>query len=65
MRKAEYKNPSRSDGKAWDVKWLLEESFWYAIKRNRKEKKFLKSYLTRSYRRKQKQRKLDAEQEQE
>lgn len=49
---------------AW-VLWLLEESKWYAIKTNRKEKKFLKDSLTRSYRRKQKQGKLDAEQEQE
>lgn len=65
MKKAEYRTPSRKDGKAWDFKWLLEESKWYAIKTNRKEKKFLKDSLTRSYRRKQRQGKLDAEQEQE
>lgn len=65
MKKAEYRTPSRRGGKAWYFKWLLEESKWRAIKRNRKEKKYLKDSLTRSYRRNRKQEKLDAEQEQE
>ena len=65
MIKSQYKKSGHDDGKMLDLKWLLEESRWCCTKSSRKEKKRLKDLLTRSYRRKQKQGKLDAEQEQE
>lgn len=65
MKKSQYKKSGHGDGKMLDLKWLLEESRWCCTKSSRKEKKRLKDSLTRSYRRKRKQEKLDAEQEQE
>ena len=65
MRKSQYKKSGHDDGKMLGLKWLLEESRWCCTKSSRKEKKRLKDSLTRSYRRKQKQREFDAEQEQE
>ena len=65
MRKSQYKKSGHDDGKMLDLKWLLEESRWCCTKSSRKEKKRLKDSLTRSYRRKKKQREFDAEQEQE
>lgn len=61
MKKAEYKKSQK--GKMWDIKWLLVESSWKAIITNRKQKKYLKDTLTRNYRRKQKQEKIDADEE--
>ena len=55
MKKAQYKKTK--SGKSWD--------FEYCLIANSKRKKWIKDSLTRSYRRKQKQGKLDAEQEQE
>lgn len=63
MKKAQYKKTK--SGKSWDFEWQLAECRWYCLIANSKRKKWIKDSLTRSYRRKQKQRKLDAEQEQE
>lgn len=63
MKKAQYKKTK--SGKSWDFEWQLAECRWYCLVANSKRKKWIKDSLTRSYRRKQKQRKLDAEQEQE
>ena len=61
MKKAQYKKTN--GGKAWDFEWLLAECRWPAIIANSKKKKWLKDSLTRNYRRKQKQEKLDADEE--
>lgn len=63
MKKAQYKKTK--SGKSWDFEWQLAECRWYCLIANSKRKKWIKDSLTRSYRRKQKQRELDAEQEQE
>lgn len=63
MKKAQYKKTK--SGKSWDFEWQLAECRWYCLIANYKRKKWIKDSLTRSYRRKQKQGKLDAEQEQE
>lgn len=63
MKKAQYRK-TRS-GKSWDFEWRLAECRWFGLIANSKRKKWIKDSLTRSYRRKQKQRKLNAEQEQE
>lgn len=63
MKKAQYKKTK--GGKSWDFEWQLAECRWYCLIANSKRKKWIKDSLTRSYRRKQKQGKLDAEQEQE
>lgn len=63
MKKAQYKKTK--SGKSWDFEWQLAECRWYCLIANSKRKKWIKDSLTRSYRRKQRQRKLDAEQEQE
>lgn len=63
MKKAQYKKTK--SGKSWDFEWQLAECRWYCLIANSKRKKWIKDSLTRSYRRKKKQRKLDAEQEQE
>ena len=63
MKKAQHKKTR--NGKACDFEWQLTECHWYGLIANSKRKKWIKDSLTRSYRRKQKQGKLDAEQEQE
>lgn len=63
MKKAQYKKTK--SGKSWDFEWQLAGCRWYCLIANSKRKKWIKDSLTRSYRRKQKQGKLDAEQEQE
>lgn len=63
MKKAQYKKTK--SGKSWDFEWQLAECRWFCLIANSKRKKWIKDSLTRSYRRKQKQRKLNAEQEQE
>lgn len=63
MKKAQYKKTK--SGKSWDFEWQLAECRWYCLIANSKRKKWIKDSLTRSYRRKQRRRKLDAEQEQE
>lgn len=63
MKKAQYKKTK--GGKLWDFEWQLAECRWFCLIANSKRKKWIKDSLTRSYRRKQKQRKLNAEQEQE
>lgn len=63
MKKAQYKKTK--SGKSWDFEWQLAECRWHCLIANSKRKKWIKDSLTRSYRRKQRQRKLDAEQEQE
>lgn len=63
MKKAQYKKTK--DGKSWDFEWQLAECRWFCLIANSKRKKWIKDSLTRSYRRKQKQRELNAEQEQE
>lgn len=63
MKKAQYKKTK--SGKSWDFEWQLAERRWYCLIANSKRKKWIKDSLTRSYRRKQRQGKLDAEQEQE
>lgn len=63
MKKAQYKKTK--SGKSWDFEWQLAECRWYCLIANSKRKKWIKDSLTRSYRRKQKQGELDAEQEQE
>jgi hypothetical protein len=63
MKKAQYKKTK--GGKSCDFEWQLAECRWYGLIANSKRKKWIKDSLTRSYRRKQKQEKLDAEQKQE
>mgnify|MGYP007066903365 CR=1 FL=1 len=63
MKKAQHKKIR--NGKAWDFEWQLTECRRYGLIADSKLKKWVKDSLTRNYRRKQKQEKLDAEQEQE
>lgn len=59
MKKAQYKKTK--SGKSWDFEWQLTECRWFGLIANSKRKKWVKDSLTRNYRRKQKQEKLDAD----
>lgn len=61
MKKAQYEKTRH--GKAWDFEWQLAECRWFGLIANSKRKKWIKDSLTRKYRRKQKQEKLDADEE--
>lgn len=61
MKKAQYKKTK--GGKSWDFEYQLAECRWFGLIANSKRKKWIKDSLTRSYRRKQKQEKPDADEE--
>lgn len=61
MKKAQYKKTK--SGKSWDFEWQLAECRWFGLIANSKRKKWVKDSLTRNYRRKQKQEKLDADED--
>jgi hypothetical protein len=61
MKKAQYKKTK--SGKSWDFEWQLTECRWFGLIANSKRKKWVKDSLTRNYHRKQKQEKLDADED--
>lgn len=59
MKKAQYKKTK--SGKSWNFECQLAECRWFGLIASSKRKKWVKDSLTRNYRRKQKQEKLDAD----